>query len=97
MFKVISPIVKPVTSSENVKVAVKAVLVGSLTELDIITVGAVTSLTKRLKVQLSTLEAASVAVNVIVWLPKPTTVPGAGLWVTVGLGSQLSVTAAIAR
>src|SRR5437773_12106466 len=43
-----------------------------------ITVGAVVSLTVKVVVQLALFPASSVAVTVIVWVPRPTSVPGAG-------------------
>ena len=43
-----------------------------------IIVGALLSLTVKVVVQLALLPAASVAVTVIVWVPRPTRVPGAG-------------------
>src|SRR5438874_1041925 len=43
-----------------------------------ITVGAVLSVTVKVVVQLALFPAASVAVTVIVWLPRPARVPGAG-------------------
>ena len=42
------------------------------------TFGAVPSVTVKLVVQVALLPAASVAVTVIVWVPNPTKVPGAG-------------------
>src|SRR3989475_10771502 len=58
------------------------------------TVGAVLSVTTKLVVQVALLPAASVAVTVIVFVPRPTSVPAAGLWITVNaFGSlQLSFT-----
>ena len=47
------------------------------------TIGAVVSLTVNVVVQLALFPAASVAVTVIVWLPRPTRVPGAGDWLKV--------------
>ena len=60
------------------------------------TIGAVVSLTVNVVVQLALFPAASVAVTVIVWLPRPTRVPGAGDWLKViALGAlQLSLTLA---
>src|SRR5437773_8599436 len=48
-----------------------------------ITVGAVLSLTVKVVVQLALFPAASVAVTVIVWVPRPTIVPAAGDWLKV--------------
>src|SRR5436309_11513891 len=48
-----------------------------------ITVGAVVSLTVKVAVQLALLPASSVAVTVIVWVPRPTSVPAAGDWLKV--------------
>jgi hypothetical protein len=48
-----------------------------------ITVGAVVSVTVKLVVQLALFPAASVAVTVIVWVPRPTSVPAAGDWTSV--------------
>src|SRR5437016_5345144 len=45
-----------------------------------ITVGAVLSVTTKLVVQVALLPAASVAVTVIVFVPRPTSVPAAGPW-----------------
>src|SRR5438552_17888645 len=45
-----------------------------------VTVGAVLSVTTKLVVQVALLPAASVAVTVIVFVPRPTSVPAAGLW-----------------
>src|SRR5437763_16931716 len=47
------------------------------------TVGAVLSVTTKLVAQVALLPAASVAVTVIVFVPRPTSVPAAGLWVSV--------------
>jgi hypothetical protein len=44
-----------------------------------ITVGGVVSVTVRIVVQLALLPDASVPVTVIVWGPRPTSVPAAGL------------------
>src|SRR5438094_933957 len=44
------------------------------------TVGAVLSVTTKLVVQVALLPAASVAVTVIVFVPRPTSVPAVGLW-----------------
>jgi len=44
-----------------------------------ITLGAVVSLTVKLVVQVALLPASSVAVTVIVCVPRPTSVPAAGL------------------
>src|SRR5438876_10959813 len=44
------------------------------------TVGAVLSVTVKVVVQVALLPAASVAVTVIRWSPRPTTVPAAGTW-----------------
>ena len=43
-----------------------------------VTVGGVLSVTVKVVVQLALLPAASVAVTVIVWAPRPTIVPAAG-------------------
>src|SRR2546430_14163168 len=43
-----------------------------------ITVGALLSVTGKVVVQVALFPAASVAVTVIVWVPRPTSVPGAG-------------------
>jgi len=48
-----------------------------------LTLGAVTSLTEKVVVQVALLPASSVAVTVIVCAPKPTSVPAAGLWLKV--------------
>src|SRR5437773_345707 len=48
-----------------------------------ITVGAVVSLTVKVVVQLALLPASSLAVTVIVWVPRPTSVPTAGDWLKV--------------
>jgi hypothetical protein len=57
------------------------------------TVGAVVSVTVKLVVQLALLPAASVAVTVIVCVPRPTRVPAAGDWLIViaPAAGQLSV------
>ena len=47
------------------------------------TVGAVLSVTVKIVVQVALLPAASVAVTVIVCVPRPTGVPAAGFWVKV--------------
>src|SRR5438477_13196456 len=47
------------------------------------TVGAVLSVTTKLVVQVALLPAASVAVTVIVFVPRPTCVPASGLYVKV--------------
>src|SRR5436309_13275962 len=59
-----------------------------------ITVGAVLSVTTKLVVQVALLPAASVAVTVIVFVPRPTSVPASGLWLKVIalVGLQLSLT-----
>src|SRR5438094_4961197 len=61
-----------------------------------IIVGALLSLTVKVVVQLALLPAASVAVTVIVWVPRPTRVPVAGDWLkAIALGAlQLSLTLA---
>ena len=43
-----------------------------------IIVGALLSVTVKVVVQVALFPAASVAVTVIVWVPRPTSVPGAG-------------------
>ena len=43
-----------------------------------ITVGDLLSVTVKVVVQVALFPAASVAVTVIVWVPRPTSVPGAG-------------------
>src|SRR5439155_15791608 len=48
-----------------------------------VTVGAVSSLTVNVVVQVALLVAASVAVTVIVCTPNPTSVPAVGLWLKV--------------
>src|SRR5881628_2822953 len=48
-----------------------------------ITVGTVSSVTVKVVVQVALLVAASVAVTVIVCVPRPTSVPAAGLWLKV--------------
>ena len=48
-----------------------------------ITVGAVLSVTVKVVVQVALLAASSVAVTVIVWVPRPTSVPAAGDWLKV--------------
>src|SRR5438094_4860774 len=48
-----------------------------------ITVGALLSLTVKVVVQLALFPATSVAVTVIVWVPRPTIVPAAGDWLKV--------------
>src|SRR5437016_4591217 len=48
-----------------------------------ITVGAVVSLTVKVVVQLALFPASSVAVTVIVWVPRPTSVPAASDWLKV--------------
>src|SRR6266704_6555427 len=48
-----------------------------------ITVGAASSVTVKVVVQVALLPAASVAVTVIVCVPKPTSVPAAGDWLRV--------------
>src|SRR2546422_494792 len=48
-----------------------------------LTVGAVSSVTVKVVVQVALLVAASVAVTVIVCVPRPTSVPAAGLWLKV--------------
>ena len=55
---------------------VSSALAGCVAEQ--ITVGALLSLTVKVVVQLALFPAASVAVIVIVWAPRPTRVPGAG-------------------
>src|SRR2546427_6376992 len=57
------------------------------------TVGAVLSVTTKLVVQVALLPAASVAVTVIVFVPRPTSVPASGLCVRVItlVGLQLSL------
>src|SRR5919201_1695394 len=59
-----------------------------------ITVGAVVSATVKVVVQVAVLPAASVAVTVMVFVPRPTSVPAAGLWASVIalVGLQLSLT-----
>src|SRR5207249_5436715 len=59
-----------------------------------ITVGAVLSVITKLVVQVALLPAASVAVTVIVFVPRPTNVPASGLWLKVIalVGVQLSLT-----
>src|ERR671923_259606 len=59
-----------------------------------ITLGALVSLTTKSVVQVALLPAASVAVTVIVFVPRPTSVPATGLWVSVIalVGLQLSLT-----
>jgi len=59
-----------------------------------ITVGAVSSVTVKVVVQVALLVAASVAVTVITCVPRPTTVPAAGSWLkAIALGPlQLSLT-----
>src|SRR5438552_9067432 len=59
-----------------------------------ITVGAVLSVTTKLVVQVALLPAASVAVTVIVFVPRPTSVPASGLCVRVIelVALQLSLT-----
>src|SRR5438034_1096432 len=59
-----------------------------------ITVGAVSSVTVKLVVQVALLPASSVAVTVIRCAPRPTTVPAAGAWLKmIALGPlQLSLT-----
>src|SRR5439155_868248 len=59
-----------------------------------VTVGAVLSVTTKLVVQVALLPAASVAVTVIVFVPRPTSVPAAGLCLSVIelVGLQLSLT-----
>src|SRR6266487_499823 len=61
-----------------------------------LTVGAVLSVTTKLVAQVALLPAASVAVTVIVFVPRPTRVPAAGLWISVivlvGLQLSLAVT-----
>src|SRR5438552_18154721 len=47
------------------------------------TVGAVVSVTVKIVVQVALLPAASVAVTVMVCVPKPTSVPAAGDWLKV--------------
>src|SRR5438093_3797561 len=47
------------------------------------TVGAVVSVTVKIVVQVALLPAASVAVTVMVCVPRPTTVPAAGDWLKV--------------
>jgi len=47
------------------------------------TLGAVVSVTVKVVVQVALLPDSSVAVTVIVWAPGPTSVPAAGLWLTV--------------
>src|SRR5437016_7516981 len=58
------------------------------------TVGAVLSVTTKLVVQVALLPAASVAVTVIVFVPRPTSVPASGFCVRVTalVGLQLSLT-----
>src|SRR5439155_249018 len=58
--------------------------------------GAVVVLTVKVVVQLALFPAASVAVTVIVWVPRPTRVPGAGDWLkAIALGAlQSSLTLA---
>src|SRR5437764_5019879 len=48
-----------------------------------LTLGMVVSLTVNVVVQVALLPAASVAVTVIVWAPRPTSVPAAGDWLKV--------------
>src|SRR6185369_8264794 len=55
-----------------------------------VTLGGVASTTVKVVVQVLLLLASSVAVTVIVWVPSPTRVPAAGLWLRVSVGSQLS-------
>src|SRR5438552_917346 len=61
-----------------------------------IAVGAVVSVTVKVAVQLALLPASSVAVTVIVWVPRPTSVPAAGDWLKVialaALQSSLTLT-----
>src|SRR5437867_3259002 len=59
-----------------------------------ITVGAVLSVTTKLVAQVALLPAASVAVTVIVFVPRPTSVPASGLWLKVIalVAVQLSLT-----
>src|SRR5438132_14412813 len=61
-----------------------------------ITVGALLSVTVKVVVQVALFPAASVAVTVIVWVPRPTRVPGAGDWLKVIalVALQLSLTLA---
>src|SRR5438477_6438674 len=63
------------------------------------TVGAVLSVTTKLVVQVALLPAASVAVTVIVFVPRPTSVPASGLCVRVTalVALQLSLTLTPAR
>src|SRR6185503_8073660 len=56
-----------------------------------VTLGGVASTTLKVVVQVLLLFASSVAVTVMVWTPGPTSVPAAGLWLRVSVGSQLSV------
>src|SRR6266542_4252171 len=61
-----------------------------------VTTGAVVSVTVNSVVQVPLLPAASVAVTVIVFVPKPSSVPAAGDWLTliapVGVQPSLTVT-----
>jgi len=54
---------------------VSALLIGTVEQ---ITIGAVSSVTVKVVVQVALFPAATVAVTVMVWVPKPTSVPGAG-------------------
>jgi hypothetical protein len=58
-------------------------------------VGAVTSSTVTVKVQLLLLPLVSVAVHVTVVVPSEKVLPEEGVQLTVGLGSQLSVAGAV--
>src|SRR6266699_2964377 len=60
---------------------VPSALAAGMTEQ--VTTGLVVSMTVKVVEQESLLPAASVAVTVIVWTPRPTSVPDAGLWVSV--------------
>src|SRR6185369_8783670 len=61
-----------------------------------ISVGGVASVTVTIVVQLALLPAASVAVTVIVCVPRPTNVPAAGDWVRVIAPSALQLSLTLA-
>src|SRR5947207_10201537 len=60
-----------------------------------ITVGAVLSVTAKVVVQVPMLPASSVAVTVIVFVPRPTSVPAAGDWLTVNAFGSLQFSFAV--
>src|SRR5438477_60524 len=72
---------------------VPSALAAGMTEQ--VTTGLVVSMTVKVVEQESLLPAASVAVTVMVWTPRPTSVPAAGLWVSVMALAALQVSVTV--